>query len=375
MSTVPVSETRGAVGAPSVYDVAERDAFVGRLFESFVNTFEILNVEIGRKLGFYSLLNESPATAAELARRAATSERLTREWLEQQSVAGYVRVTDDVNPAQRIYSLPAAHAEVLVNHDSLTYLLPLAAGVSTTAQLFPMLLESFRTGSGVPYSAWGSEARVMQSELNRPSYLQLLGSQWLPSVADVHERLQSDPPARVADLGCGPGWSSIGIARAYPKTEVDGFDLDPESIQMAQRNAADADLASRVRFQVRDASDPELAGRYDLVCAFECLHDMGRPVEALRAARKMLAPGGAVLIMDQNVAETFTVEGSPVERFMYACSTLYCLQQGLADAPSVGTGTMMRPAMLEEYARQAGFSRTEILPITHDFWRFYRLYA
>jgi 2-polyprenyl-3-methyl-5-hydroxy-6-metoxy-1,4-benzoquinol methylase len=357
-------------------EVLQRDAFVGRLFESGLRAGELMTVYLGDRLGLYRALAAGPATPAELASRAGTSERYTREWLEQQAVAGIVQVDDaTAAEADRRYGLPAAHAEVLLERDSLNYLAPLARIVGSIAETLPALVSAYRTGGGVPWTAYGADGREAQADLNRPMYINLLGAEWLPSVPDVHARLQADPPARVADIGCGAGWSSIAIATAYPKVQVDGFDSDEASISLAQQNSADAGVAFRVTFQTRDAADPALEGRYDLVTFFECVHDMARPVEALRTARSVLTEGGAVIIADERVAETFTAPGDDVERFMYMASTLVCLPAGLAEQPSAGTGTVMRPDTLRRYAAQAGFREVEILPIESPFWRFYRLHV
>jgi 2-polyprenyl-3-methyl-5-hydroxy-6-metoxy-1,4-benzoquinol methylase len=154
---------------------------------------------------------------------------------------------------------------------------------------------------------------------------------------------------------------------------VDGYDLDEPSIAMAKANAAEAGLAGRVSFHARDASDSALSGRYDLVVAFETIHDMSRPVEALRTMRRLAGKSGAVIVMDERVEEAFSAPSHEIERFMYGVSVLFCLPTGLADQPSAGTGTVMRPATLRSYAQQAGFKDVEVLPIQHDFWRFYRL--
>jgi 2-polyprenyl-3-methyl-5-hydroxy-6-metoxy-1,4-benzoquinol methylase len=177
----------------------------------------------------------------------------------------------------------------------------------------------------------------------------------------------------VADIGCGTGWSSISIARAYPGARVDGYDLDEPSIDLARANAEHAGVADRVTFHVRDASDPALEGRYDLATAFECIHDMGRPVEALRAMRRMVGEEGAVIVADERVPDSFHAPGDDTERLMYGWSVLFCLPTGLADEPSVGTGTVMRPAILRRYATEAGYQEVEVLPIENELWRFYRL--
>ena len=163
-------------------------------------------------------------------------------------------------------------------------------------------------------------------------------------------------------------------ARAYPLTHVDGIDEDSASIEAARRNAAEAGLAERVRFFRHDAADDGLGGAYDLVTICEALHDMARPVEALRAARRLLADGGCVIVADERVGERFTAPTEdPVERFCYAASVLHCLPVGRADEHSAATGTVMRPPTLRAYAEQAGFTHVEVLPIENDLWRFYRL--
>jgi ubiquinone/menaquinone biosynthesis C-methylase UbiE len=205
--------------------------------------------------------------------------------------------------------------------------------------------------------------------------LQQLGTEWLPAIPDVHARLQAEPPALVADIGCGLGWSSIGIAQAYPNVQVDGFDLDGPSIEMARDNLAGLGLDGRVNFHERDAGDPSLAGRYDLVTAFECVHDMSDPVSALRTARRLAGEQGAVLVVDERVGDVFTPNGNEVEWMMYGWSVLHCLPVGMAEEPSAATGTVMRTDTLRQYAREAGFREVEVLPIENFFFRFYRLWV
>jgi ubiquinone/menaquinone biosynthesis C-methylase UbiE len=194
-------------------------------------------------------------------------------------------------------------------------------------------------------------------------------------MADIHARLQDDPPARVADIGCGYGWSSIGIAQGYPKVHVDGYDLDAPSIERARQYASAWKLNDRLRFHVRDASDPVLDGGYDLVTAFECLHDMSNPVGALTTMRRLAGEGGTVLIVDERVGDSFSPVRDDIDWMMYGWSVLHCLPVGMAEQPSAGTGTVMRSDTLRGYARQAGFQSVEILPIDNFFFRFYRLNA
>src|SRR3712207_1586246 len=352
-----------------------RDAFVEDLFEKIIGAMEVATVYLGDRLGLYQALAEGgPATPHELAERTGTHERYTREWLEQQAATGILEVEEQSEqPQGRRYGLPAGHAEVLLDRDSLNYLAPVARFTMGLVRPLPALVDAFRAGEGLPYANYGADAREGQADANRPMFVNLLGSEWLPSVPDVHERLLAAPPARVADIGCGTGWSSISIARAYPKAHVDGYDFDEPSIELARQNADEAGVADRVTFHVRDASDPALGGRYDLATAFECIHDMGRPVEALRAMRSMVGKDGAVLVVDERVGEGFTAPSDEIERLMYGFSVLHCLPVGMAEQPSAATGTVMRPATLRRYAAEAGFSGVEMLPIENDLWRFYRL--
>lgn len=355
----------------------QRDALVERLFGSAIGMMEILTVYLGDRLGLYRALADSgPATPAELADRTGTHERYAREWLEQQASAGILKVNDaDADAEARRYSLPEAHAEALLDRDSLSYVTPLARQLVGVVRPLDALLKAFRTGGGVPYPEYGADMREGIAYANRAMFVNLMGTEWLPAVPDVHERLRADPPARVADVGCGTGWSSISIARAYPKAQVDGFDLDKKSLAEARANAEAEGLADRISFRVSNATDPELSGRYDLAIAVECIHDMSRPVEALRAMRGLVGESGAVLVVDERVGESFAAPADEIERLYYGFSVLHCLPVGMAEQPSAGTGTVMRPATLRRYALEAGFSDVEILPIEHDLWRFYRLVA
>jgi SAM-dependent methyltransferase len=353
----------------------QRDALVGELFKKIIGAMEVATVYLGDRLGLYrALADGGPATPAELAGRTGTHKRYAREWLEQQAVAGILEVVDaGADGSDRRYGLPAGHAEVMLDQDSLGYFAPVARFTMAMVRPLPALVEAFRTGEGLPYPDYGADAREGLADANRVQFVNLLGSEWLPSVPDVHERLQADPPARVPDVGCGTGWSSISIARAYPKARVDGFDLDEPSVELARANAERAGLADRVSFHVRDASDAALEGRYDLATAFECIHDMGRPVEALRAMRRLVGEEGAVIVADERVADSFQAPGDETERLMYGWSVLFCLPTGLADEPSVGTGTVMRQRTLRRYATEAGYRDVDVLPIENDLWRFYRL--
>jgi 2-polyprenyl-3-methyl-5-hydroxy-6-metoxy-1,4-benzoquinol methylase len=352
---------------------ARRDALAERLFVATLGAFDLLAVHLGLDLGLYAALrDDGPSTSAELAARAGIHVRYAREWLEHQAVSGLLDVAEHGDdPDRRRYALPGAHAEVLLDPDHLATMAPMPLFITAAARTWPALLDAYRSGAGVD---WNDYPRLSEAQelANRPLFQNLLAQEWLPAIPDVHERLLAGG-ARVADVAAGSGWSSIAMGRAYPGIEVDGLDLDSEAVGRARENAAIAGLGDRVRFHVVDAGDHSLDGQYDLVTIFEAVHDLARPVEVLTAVRHLLAPGGTAIVMDEKVAEVFTAPGDDLERLMYAYSLFFCLANGLADRPSVGTGTVMRPATFRAYAEAAGFSRVTILPIDHDVFRFYRL--
>lgn len=353
-------------------DAKLSDVFAERLLNAGIGTMDILSVYIGVRLGLYASLSLlGPATSAELANRTHWHERYLREWLQQQAVTGILEASDDAGESR--FSLPAAHADVLLNRDSMNYLAPLALLLAGCAKTLPELLHAYRAGGGVPWDDYGDDVREGQGEINRPAFLHLLPNEWLPAIPDIHARLQADPPARVADIACGVGWSSIGIATGYPKVHVDGFDLDEIAIDMAKEHLRGTAVVDRVDFQVRNAADPKLEHTYDLVTIFEALHDMSRPVDALRAARGLLVGGGSILVVDERVAEQFSGRGDDIERLMYGWSILACLANGMAEEPSASTGTVMRESTLRRYASEAGLPNVDVLTIDHLFFRFYRL--
>jgi 2-polyprenyl-3-methyl-5-hydroxy-6-metoxy-1,4-benzoquinol methylase len=341
-----------------------------RLFGAVLGTLDLHAVYLGDRLGLYRALAEGASTASEVAAATATEPRYVREWLEQQAVTGLLAV----DGAGR-FALPPGHDDVLLQSESLQSLAPFVRMVVGMLRRVPDVMEAYRTGGGVPYERYDADFCEGQGDMNGAMFDALLGSSWLPAMPDVDARLRAAPAARVADVACGVGRSTVAMARAYPDVEVDGIDIDRHSIGVAQGSLAEAgdEVAGRVTFAVRDAADPRLAGRYDVVTVFEAIHDLSRPVEVLRAVRAMLVEEGTALVADERVADAFVAPGDDVERLMYGYSVLHCLPVGMADQPSAATGTVMRASTLERYAREAGFAEVEVLPIENEFWRFYRL--
>ena len=213
-----------------------RDELVERLFQATLGAWDVLGVYLGDRLGLYRALADSgPLTAGELALATGTHERYAREWLEQQAAGGILAVDDPATDAvARRYSLPAGHEEALLDESSLNYIAPIGRLVAACTRPIDALMDAFHSGDGVPYSDYGADLHEGQARFTRPMFENLIGTEWLPAVVDVHERLRSEPPARVADVACGEGRSSIAIARAYPKVHVDGVDSDEASIAAAR---------------------------------------------------------------------------------------------------------------------------------------------
>jgi len=347
-------------------------ALAGRLRHDMVCALELFTVYLGERLGLYrALAADGPATSAELAARTGTVERYVREWLEHHAASGLLEVdVADDDPLRRRYRLPPALAPVLADPDDVRYRAFNGVEIVRAGRGMADLVEAFRTGGAPPALPWAPEGRA---DYNRPEYLHLLGTQWLPAITDVDRRLRAEPPARVADLACGTGWSSVAMAQAYPLISVDGFDLDSDAIAAARRNSEQAGLSERVTFAVTDAAGDGWAGRYDLVTIFEGLHDMSRPVDALRIARGMLRQSGSVIIADELTEEEFTAPAPELERYHYGWSVVMCLPGAMGDPHTRATGAVMRPATLRRYALEAGFTSVEVLPLETDSWRFYRL--
>ena len=358
---------------------AQVGAYAERLFETGLAALEAVTVSLGRELGLYGHLAAGDGvTPLDLAAEAGIHPRYAREWLEQQAAAGLIDLQADADHAdQRRYALSPAAQECLLRPESLASVGPLMDLLPSIGRVFPTLLDAFRTGGGIPYADYA--IHDAQGDFNRPAFLNLLASDWLPAVPGVADRLAAGP-ARVAEIGCGEGWAAIAIAKAWPDVEVDGFDNDEASIAAARKHAAETGVGDRVRFELVDVTRELPAsiatGKYDIVLAFEMIHDLARPQAALSTMRTLGKADAVHLVVDEKVAESFEAPtDNPVERLFYAASVLHCLPVGMADSPSVGTGTVMRPATFKTYADEAGFSSVDILPIQNDLFRFYRLAA
>ena len=354
-------------------DEAKVEEFAGSLFMACLAAMELANVELGVRLGLYeALAGAGGMTAAELAAQAGIAERYAREWLEQQAVAGVVEVDDAAKPAsERRFTLPNAHAHVLIDDDSEACMKPCAAVV-------PWVGEGDRHhGRGVPPRHRRGVRAVRPAR--HPGRVHAAGVRQPPhaDVAPGADRRPGEarPPAnavRIAEVGCGEGLAAITIAKAYPNAEIDGFDLDDASIAVGVGGRCRGGCADRARFELRDAADPTIEGDYDLVMAIEMLHDVPDPVWILRTMRRSPVSAGTVLVVDERTEEQFTAPGSEMERFFYAFSTLHCLAVSMQNG-GAGTGTVIRADTVRRYAADAGFSTVEVLDVDHPQFRLYRL--
>jgi 2-polyprenyl-3-methyl-5-hydroxy-6-metoxy-1,4-benzoquinol methylase len=355
--------------------IAARDSFAARLFTTTVHAAELMQIYLGIRLDYYDALNDGkPRTAGTLARQTGTDARYTREWLEAQATGGILHCPNPMAPPEkRKYAMEAGVADVLANRESLSYMAFLPEFLAATMAQLPALQKAYRTGRGIPWEAYGDEIRRAQGDQNRAFFLQTFAQSIIPSIPRIHSKLAGKGTSQVADIACGVGWSSIALAQKYHNARVTGFDTDAAAIRLARKHAKEAGVADRVSFLARDGLRVAEAGRYDLVTICEALHDMSHPVEVLQAARRSLAPGGRVLVMDENVLDAFTPNAPELERLFYGFSTLACLPNGRDGAQAAATGTVMRPSTLKAYASQAGFTQADVLNVRHDFFRFYEL--
>jgi 2-polyprenyl-3-methyl-5-hydroxy-6-metoxy-1,4-benzoquinol methylase len=304
-------------------------------------------VVIGDKLGLYRAMSGADAlTAGQLADATGTSERYVREWLGAQAARGYVTYEGDGR-----YSLPDEHAIPLTDETSAACVIGAFETALGAVYATDAITERFRTGDGF---AWGDhDSHVLGGceRFFRPGYLNNLTSTWIPALQGVEAKLQAG--ARVADVGCGHGASTLLLGEAYPASTVVGFDAHDGSVQAARKRAADAGLATRVEFEVATAKNFE--GKYDLVCFFDCLHDMGDPAGAVAHVKEHLAPDGTLMLIEPMAGDDVTANLNPVGAAYYAFSTLLCTPSSLSQEVGTALGAQAGERRLGEIVTGAGF--------------------
>jgi SAM-dependent methyltransferase len=318
----------------------------------------------------------------ELAKQSSTSPRYALEWLEHQAVVGWIRCLNPTNPTgeARRYSLPKANAKVLTDTDSQSYLMPLVVLTGGTGKATDRLIDAYKNDTGVSWTEFGDDARESQAAMNRPFFLQEL-PRIIEDIIGPETALKLKARGgRIADIGAGYGYSSIGLAKHFDACRVDAFDLDAPSIERAKQLVANEGLSGRVRAHCVDAAttlDADDVEVCDLVVALECVHDLSDPISVLRTMRRLAGNGqGTVIVMDERVQEDFASgleNPASIDQVFYGFSCTCCLADCKSHPGSMETGTVMRPKVLREYAQQAGFKDVEVLAVNHDFFRFYKL--
>lgn len=322
--------------------------FLGQAVGDAAAAVSVLLTHLGDRLGLYTAMADSePVTAADLAQRTGTNERMVQEWLRNQTAGGYV--TYDSDSAQ--FRLPPEHAFALADESSPALVQGLFDIVAALYQSIDKELHAFRTGTGL---AWGDHHPTLFPATERsfrPEYRAHLVQEWIPALGGVHEKLTTG--ARVADVGCGYGTSTLILAEAYPASSFVGYDYHAPSVQAARAAAADAGLADRVSFQVAQAS--ELSGRYDLITFFDCWHDTADPLGIAQAARHALAPDGSVVLVEPYANDRLQDNINPLGRFGYGTSALACTPCSLSGG-GPGLGAQAGEARTRALFTEAGFT-------------------
>lgn len=324
---------------------------LGKFVTDFGATFHAGLVVIGEKLGLYkALAGGEPLTSSALAERTGTSERYVREWLNAQAAGGYV----EYDAATNSYYLSDEQAFTLADEKSPAYL-PGAFLLAVSAlRAVPTLTEKFRTGEGLGWHEHDHGLFRGTELFFRPGYAANLTSSWIPSLEGVEAKLQAG--AKVADVGCGLGASTILMAQAYPHSTFVGYDYHAPSIEMARQRAADAGVADSVKFEVARAKDYPGNG-YDFVAFFDCLHDMGDPIGAANHVRQSLAADGVWMIVEPFANDQVGDNLNPVGRVFYAASTLICTPASLSQEVGLALGAQAGEARLREVVTSGGFTR------------------
>jgi SAM-dependent methyltransferase len=332
-------------------DQAKLEQFVGSMVGDLGATLNTALVRIGDQLGLYkAMAGAGPLTPAELAERTATSERYVREWLAAQAAGGYVAY----DPETARYELPPEQALALADEDGPAFML---GGFQVAASVLadePKLTEAFRSGEGVGWHEHDHRLFEGTERFFRPGYRANLVNDWIPALSGVEAKLSDG--AQVADVGCGHGASTVIMAEAFPASTFVGFDYHDGSIEAAGRAAAAAGVDDRVSFEVATAKDYPGSG-YDLVCFFDCLHDMGDPVGALEHVLESLDPYGVVMMVEPYAGDRVEENLNPIGRVYYCASTMLCTPGSLDQEVGLALGAQAGEARLSEVAREAGFSR------------------
>ncbi|HEV2974648.1 MAG TPA: class I SAM-dependent methyltransferase [Solirubrobacteraceae bacterium] len=331
-------------------DEAKLEAFMGQAVTDMGAIISAPLMLIGEKLGLYkAMAGAGPLSSEEVAERSGAAERYVREWLRNQAAGGYV-VYDAGSDR---YSLPDEHALALADEDSPFYILGVYDLIASLYADEDQLLEVFRTGDGMGWHEHDDRLFRGTERFFRPGYRAHLIAEWIPALDGVQEKLERG--AKVADVGCGHGASTIIMAEAFPNSEFFGFDYHDESIARAREAAQAAGVGDRISFATASAKDYPGSG-YDLVCVFDCLHDMGDPVGASAHIRQTLADDGTWMIVEPFASDTVQENLNPIGRVFYGASTVICTPASLAQEVGLALGAQAGEAQLSEVVKRGGFT-------------------
>lgn len=332
-------------------DEAALEEFLGQVLTDWGGATGFLMSYVGDRLGLYRAMQEvGPLTARELAERTDTAERYVQDWLDNQAAGGYLRYEPDTGR----YELSPEQAMALAVDGSPAYVAGAFELVAAAWTMLPRVLEAFRTGEGIGWHEFDERLFAGVARITRPQYLHHLVDEWIPALDGVAEKLERG--ARVADVGCGHGWSTITLAEAFPRSTFVGYDFHDASVAAARKAAAERGVGDRAQFEVAEARS--LPGRdFDLICLFDCFHDMGDPEGVSRHLRDAVAPDGSVLLVEFYAGEAPEENFNPLGRVGYGISAVCCTAASLAQDVGLALGNQVPERRLREIFERAGFSR------------------
>ncbi|BCJ90812.1 SAM-dependent methyltransferase [Terrihabitans soli] len=336
---------------PNQRDQAKLDAMLARAVGDLSAGYGGVMVSLGHRLGLYrAMAGAGPLSSREVAKRAGCAERYVREWLNSQVAGGYV----DYHASSETYELTPEQAFVLADENSPAFI---PSAWSVPASMWAdeeKAVTAFRTGNGIPWGDHDGRLSCGVAAFYRNAYRGSLVSEWLPALDGVASKLKAG--ARVADIGCGHGHSTLLMAEAFPASTFSGFDTHPQSIGIARAHAVKESLDTRALFETANASDFP-GGKYDLICFFDCLHDMGDPLAAAQQAAKQIAPDGTVMLVEPFANDRVEDNVSPVARLYYAASTTICCAHAISEGGRMVLGAQAGEARLAQVFRKAGFTK------------------
>jgi SAM-dependent methyltransferase len=331
-------------------DEAKLEAFMGQAVTDMGAVISAPLFVIGEKLGLYkAMAGAGPLSSQEVAERAGVAERSVREWLRNQAAGGYI----EYDPESERYALPDEQALALADEDSPFYILGVYDSIASLYADEDKILEAFRSGEGMGWHEHDHRLFRGTERFFRPGYRAHLVSEWIPALDGVQEKLERG--ASVADIGCGHGASTVIMAEAFPNSKFVGFDYHEASIERAREIAEEAGMSDRASFAVASAKDYPGSG-YDLVCVFDCLHDMGDPVGASAHIHETLAPDGTWMIVEPMAGDTVKDNLNPVGRVFYGASTVICCPASLSQEVGLALGAQAGEARLAEVIKEGGFT-------------------